>query len=115
MRLQSHIFVSSFLRQVAAAGGQAVLMRRGEASAGAIYIKISRLDGTADLYSPALSLSEQSRHERLFQSEFTGGPQSEAEVDAFLKAQISYDADLWVIEVEDREGRHYLDDLLSQE
>jgi hypothetical protein len=33
----------------------------------------------------------------------------EAEVDAALSRQRGFDPDLWVIEVEDREGRHLLD------
>ena len=34
----------------------------------------------------------------------------EGEVDAVLTRQRSRDRDLWVIEVEDREGRHLLDE-----
>ena len=34
----------------------------------------------------------------------------EAEVDATVARQRSFDPDLWVIEVEDRQGRHLLDE-----
>lgn len=112
MRLQSHVWVSAFLRQVATSGGQAVLLRRGEASAGAIFIKVARLDGTADLYSPALSLSLEGPAARCWQAEFGDGPVTEGEVDAFIKAQLSYDADIWVVEIEDRGGQHFLGDQL---
>ena len=53
MRLHSHIWVSAFIRQVNNGGASAVLTQRGEATAGAIYIKVSLLDRTAHLYSPA--------------------------------------------------------------
>ena len=33
----------------------------------------------------------------------------EREIDNFVKTQTSYDADIWIIEVEDRQGRHFLD------
>jgi hypothetical protein len=34
----------------------------------------------------------------------------EAEVDAAIARQRGYDPDLWVVEVEDRQGRHLLDE-----
>ena len=37
-------------------------------------------------------------------------PQPIAKADAFLSREASFDADLWLIEVEDRKGRHFLDD-----
>ena len=51
LRLKSEIWVKAYLRRCAVAGIDAVLLRRGDVDAGAIYIKVSRLDGTADLYA----------------------------------------------------------------
>ena len=110
MRLHSKIWVSAYIRQVAQAGAFAVVVRSGEATAGAIYIKVALLDGTARLYSPALILSDNAAMERAWQSEFGEDPIDEHEIEAFLKSQISFDSDLWIIEVEDRDGRHFLDD-----
>ncbi len=114
MRLQSHVWVAAYLRLVDTNGAAALLFRRGEASAGAIYVKVSRLDGTADLYSPALSLTETGSHDRSWQLEFGSSPRTETEVDGFLKAQVGYDADIWIIEVEDAEGRHFLGDQFEE-
>ena len=41
--------------------------------------------------------------------DFASGP--EAEVDIAVAKQRGFDPDLWVIEVEDRSGRHLLDEL----
>src|SRR5690348_11674941 len=53
MRLKSGIWVSAYLRRCQIEGASAVLRRRGAEEAGAIFIKVSRLDGSADLYGPA--------------------------------------------------------------
>jgi len=122
MRLHSHIWVSAFIRQVNTAGASAVLTQRGEATAGAIYIKVALLDRTARLYSPApLFLLEETKQvkneitqdiDRVWHSEFGSEPRDEFEIDQFLRQQTQYDPDIWLIEVEDREGRHFLDNQL---
>lgn len=35
---------------------------------------------------------------------------SETEIDNTITQQLKFDADLWVLEVEDKNGRHLLDD-----
>ena len=45
---------------------------------------------------------------------FQDPTQSNADIEARLQKEIRFDPDLWVIEVEDREGRHWLDDQLAR-
>ena len=37
---------------------------------------------------------------------------AEPDVEAYLTRQIRFDPDLWIVEVEDRAGRHFLDHLV---
>src|SRR5262249_44573529 len=69
------------------------------------FVKIDRLDGTAELYGPApQSAFEESRPaDRIFAACFKA-PVSEAEVEAYLAREIRFDSDLWIVEVEDRSG-----------
>ncbi|MBO0753267.1 MAG: DUF1491 family protein, partial [Bradyrhizobiaceae bacterium] len=53
MRLKSGIWVSAYIRRCYAEGVFAAVRRRGAEEAGAIFIKVNRLDGTADVYGPA--------------------------------------------------------------
>ena len=114
MRLKAEIWVKAYLRRCAGEGADAILVRRGDSDAGAIYIKVSRLDGTASLFGPAPAGLEGAREERRFESSFTREIVPEAEVDAFLARQIEFDADIWIIAVEDRQGRHFLDGWLAR-
>lgn len=112
MRLKSEIWVKAYLRRCHHEGAAAVLVRRGDADAGAIYIKVSRLDGTALLFGPAPAGLEESRVERRWQPCLE--PVAEADADAYLERQITFDADIWIVAVEDGAGRHFLEDWLSK-
>jgi hypothetical protein len=113
MRLKSEIWVKAYIRRCRIEGADAVLVRRGDADAGAIYIKVSRLDGTALLFGPAPAGLEEAREERRWQPCLRQQPAPEAEADAYLARQTGFDADIWIVTVEDRAGRHFLDDWLA--
>ena len=114
MRLKSSIWVKAYLRRCQVEGVDAVLRRRGAEDAGAIFIKVSRLDGTADLYGPApqTAFDEARPADRAFSPALNGEPRPDADVEAYLTRQIRFDPDLWIVEVEDRAGRHFLDQLV---
>jgi hypothetical protein len=113
MRLKSEIWVKAYLRRCAHEGADAVLVRRGDTDAGAVYIKVARLDGTAALFGPAPASLDAERADQRWQSCFTAGTAPEADVDVYLGRQIEFDSDIWIVSVEDREGRHFLDDWLA--
>ena len=113
MRLKSAIWVSAYLRRCQVQGAMAVLRRRGAEEAGAIFIKINRLDGTADLYGPApqTEFDEARPTDRMFAPSMKTLPAADQEVEARLARELKFDPDLWIVEVEDRDGRHFLDQL----
>jgi hypothetical protein len=113
MRLKAEIWVKAYLRRCHVEGADAVLVRRGDGDAGAIYIKVSRLDGTATLYGPAPAGLDEAREDRRWQSCLTSEPTSESDADAYLARQIEFDPDIWIVSVEDRQGRHFLDGWLA--
>jgi hypothetical protein len=111
MRLKSGIWVAAYLRRCHIEGAAAALRRRGAEEAGAIFIKVSRLDGTADLYGPApqSAFDEARPSERAFSAALKNLPLPEADVENYLTRQLRFDPDLWIVEIEDRGGRHFLD------
>jgi hypothetical protein len=111
MRLKSAIWVSAYLRRRHIDGTLAVVRRRGAEEAGAVFIKISCLDGTGELFGPAPQSAFEESHpaDRAFSPCFKQQPVAESEIEAYLAREIRFDPDVWIIEVEDRAGRHMLD------
>jgi hypothetical protein len=115
MRLKSELWVKAYIRRCQIEGAAAVLARRGDADAGAIYVKVSRLDGTALLFGPAPAGLDEAREDRRWVPSLQRTPVSESEADDYLQRQIAFDPDIWIVAVEDGAGRHFLDDWLSRQ
>jgi hypothetical protein len=115
MRLKSAMWVGAYIRRCHVEGVFAAVRRRGAEEAGAIFIVLNRLDGTADLYGPAPQTAFEEAHpsDRAFSPVLKQSPAPEAEVDARLKREVAFDPDVWIVEVEDRGGRHFLDDVVK--
>jgi hypothetical protein len=104
-RLKAGIFVRALIRRAEVAGAQAYVARKGAEEAGAIFIKIARLDGTC------LVLDQARRGEgELVWVKPLGDSADEARAKAFFEKQIRFDPDLWIVEIEDREGRTFVDE-----
>jgi len=110
MRLKSGIWVSAYLRTCAAANVPAIVVRRGHDEAGAIFIAVDRLDGTLNLYGPAPAGHSGVDSERKWVPCLDGEAASEEAVNTYLARQAEFDPDLWVVAVEDKQGRHFLGD-----
>lgn len=115
MRLKSGIWVSAYLRRCATEGAPAVVRRRGADEAGAIFVKVDRLDGTVELFGPAPQASFDDAHpiDRAFMACLKTRPALNEDAESYLARQIRYDPDLWIVEVEDRAGRHFLDRIVG--
>ncbi len=104
MRLTADIWVSAYLARLRLVDIPAFVVQRGDGTAGAVLIKLNTLDGQACCYQRSFDLMTGARKWVVL----TEG--AEPDVDASITKQRSFDPDLWVIEVEDRQGRHLLDE-----
>lgn len=107
-RLRSDFWVAAYLRRCAVEGVSAVLRRRGSPEAGVIIVKIDRLDGSSALFGPAPQ-SEVEHDARLFGRMHANDWIDVATAETRLRRELSFDPDLWIVEVEDRLGRDFLD------
>ena len=103
-RLTAEFWVKAYLTRLRLADIPAYVIARGDATAGAVLVKQSPLDGTATLFQRSVDLMTGAR------AWMVRAEGAEADVDAAIARQRGFDPDLWVIEVEDRQGRHRLDE-----
>lgn len=103
-RLVTSLWVSALIRRAELGGAFAVVARKGDDTAGAVLVKVyNPLQRSARLYAEALAGAEGER--RWMQPRPDA---SEVDLDAYAARQIDYDPDLWVVEIEDRQGRTFL-------
>ena len=103
-RLTSEIWIAAYLTRLRLATIPAFIVRKGDATAGAVLVKLNTLNGSATCYQRSFDLVSGERRWVVLAE----GP--EAEVDRKVARQREFDPDIWVIEVEDRAGRHMLDE-----
>jgi len=106
-RLKSGFYVKALIRRAETAGAAAFVVRRGAEEAGAIFLKLARLDGTCTV------LNQVRRGEgELVWARPLGEITDEARASQYLDKQIKFDPDLWIVEIEDREGRAFVDEAI---
>jgi len=111
LRLKSSIWVAAYVRRCHLEGAFAVVRRRGSEEAGAIFVKIAKLDGTAALYAPApqSDFDEARPGDRRFVAVLPAVFGAESDIELRLAKEMKFDPDVWIVEVEDRAGRHFLE------
>lgn len=106
VRLKAGIWVRAHIRRCEVAGVPAFVVAKGDETAGTVLVKVNRLGGGCEVFTPRTGLDG----ERRWLAGTGPAPVAETEADAYIARQRGYDPDLWVIEIEDRTGRHFLDE-----
>ncbi len=103
MEIHSDVWVYALIRRVELGGAFATIARKGDARGGAVLVKtLDRRGGQARLYAQALRADGEQVWMRPV------GSSDEAHIDAFIERAARIDPDLWVVEVEDADGRRFL-------
>ena len=103
MSVKSGIWVKAHLRRCFAKGLYGAVLRKGAEEAGAIYAIVNRLDGTVRALAPAPGPAYDALGDRRF-SDMVPPVESASESPAVIERLARFDPDIWVIEIEDREG-----------
>jgi hypothetical protein len=109
MLLSTDIWVAALIRRAELAGAFAVVVRKGDPRAGAVLVKVlNRHAGTVRLYSEAT----RGDGDRLWMQPHPDG--DEPALDAYIDRSRQRDPDLWVVEIEDTQGRHFLTETVEE-
>ena len=101
-RVTSEFWVKAYLTRLRVMNIPAFLTSRGDATAGAVLVKVNTLDRNAQVFQRSYDPDGN----RIWVP-LSEGP--DAEVEEALSRQRQYDPDIWIIEVEDKQGRSLLD------
>ncbi len=106
--LKPNIWVYALIRRAQIGAAYATLARKGDADGGAVLVKVLTLDGQAKLYVPIRDMDG----ERIW---LPKGPMPEHEIDVLISKRVHTDPDIWVVEIEDRKGRHFIGEPVEDE
>ena len=110
MSIATDVWVSALIRRAEIGGAFATVARRGDARAGTVLVKTyNPRTREAALYSGAWGPDG----ERLWMRPVDS--QAESELDAYVERTARYDPDLWVVEIEDVDGRHFLTEAVEKD
>lgn len=102
-RLTAEFWVAAYLARLRQFDIPAFVAAHGDATSGNIMVKMNTLDGSADVFQRSFDASGK----RVWMVLASG---TDMEVEKALLRQRSFDPDIWIIEVEDKHGRHLLDE-----
>ena len=107
MRVTSALWVSALLRRAQEAGAFAVVLRKGNEQAGAVFVVVDDRSGKQQLIGPApqTMYDEGLPAERMFETVMEGAEPDD--IAQRIEREVSFDPDVWVIEIEDRQGRSF--------
>lgn len=104
-RLKAEIWVKAHLRTCNFMNIPAFVVRRGDNTAGVVLIKVNKLNGSCMVLTPTTDFNTGERQ----WLQGTGADWVSEEIaDSYVEKQLNFDSDLWVLEIEDPEGRHLL-------
>lgn len=109
-RLKARLWVHAAIRRCSILAIPAVVVKSGDPDAGAVLVKLNRGAAGCEVFTQVRDGNGEAAWLRA-----TGPvPVPEDKADAYIRRQRDIDSDLWVLEVEDREGRlPFLDRILD--
>ena len=101
-RLSSRIWVQAYGKHLAKEGIPYYILRKGHETSGSILIKVTLSPDCVRLYHSVSTSFGDVQWDLLADG-------NHADIERNLEKQISFDSDLWIIEVEEKEGRCLLE------
>ena len=109
MRLKTEIWVQALILRATHGGAMATVFNRGDKDAGDCLVRVNNLNGSSSLFSPILG----PEGHRIWQERVESGTDNQT-IDNWIDQGLRIVPDLWVVEIEDRFGRHFLEETVKK-
>ena len=106
-RLATDLWLTAHLRRCSVEGVPVVVVHRGEAKGGTVMLKIFQPDAGCRVLAQMRDLDGRLGWYPAHKEDFI----AEAEADGYIARAVGRDPDLWVVEVETRDGTHPFEDM----
>lgn len=106
VRLKTEVRAAALIRRAQVGGAFAVLLRRGDPDAGALWV-ILRSGSQLLRFTEQMGMSGEREW-------YQDGPFNEPDMQLKTNKAVDRDPDLWIIEIEDAQGRAFLDGELAK-
>jgi len=104
VRLKTELWVKAYIRRCAVDGRWAVVARKGDPDAGTVYVRVDLMDGRVRLLGPAPGSAFAEDGERLWVEIGETGTMAGEDAAAYLERRVSFDRDIWIVDLEARDG-----------
>lgn len=104
-RLKTNLWISAQIRICDIAFIPAVVARRGDSDAGQVMILRNLLDGTFEVFARTTDLDGS----RVWRRASGPDPVEYAAAQKLIDREAEFDPDIWVLEIEDRDGKYEFD------
>ena len=104
-RLKSGIWIQAQIRLCSIANLPAYVVKKGDKDAGAIFLRINKLDGNNYIYSQTRDISG----EIAWSKAKSGEAINDMDAFEYLEKQQKFDPDLWILEIEDPDEKYEFD------
>ena len=101
MAINSEIIVNSFIRTARYKMLDVYLIKRGEKVSGEIFLKLNNLEGASRLYT-----YKKTNKSNFWETYSTNDWVEDKIIESKIEKAIKIDEDIWVLELEDREGKY---------
>ena len=101
-RLPAELWIKAHIRRCIADGIPATVVHRGEKNSGMLILKLNQLDAGVKV----LSQTRDMEGAIAWMPALGGELVPEADADAYIERAVKRDPDVWVVEIEDRDGNH---------
>ena len=101
-RLPAELWIKAHLKRCMVEGIPATVVHRGEKNSGMLILKLNQLDQGVKV----LSQTRDMEGAIAWMPALGGELVAEADADAYIERAVKRDPDVWVVEIEDRDGNH---------